>query len=68
MSKQQTVKYSIRQDGVVSVETSGVTGSQCLEITKGVEEQLGTVLSKEFTPAFYETEPVEDYVHDSEGC
>ena len=28
MSKQQTVKYSIRQDGVVSVETSGVTGSQ----------------------------------------
>ena len=68
MSKQQTVKYSIRQDGVVSVETSGVTGSQCLEITKGVEEQLGTVLTKEFTPAFYETEPVEDYVHDSEGC
>ena len=68
MAKQQTVKYSIRQDGVVSVETSGVTGSQCLEITKGVEEQLGTVLTKEFTPAFYETEPVEDYVHDSEGC
>ena len=68
MSKQETVKYSIRQDGVVSVETSGMTGSQCLEVTKGVEEQLGTVLTREFSPAFYESEPVEEYVHTSEGC
>ena len=68
MSKQETVKYSIRQDGVVSVETSGMTGSQCLEVTKGVEEQLGTVLTREFSPAYYENEPVEEYVHDSEGC
>ena len=68
MSKQETVKYSIRQDGLVSVETSGMTGSQCLEVTKGVEEELGTVLTREFSPAYYETEPVEEYVHDSEGC
>ena len=68
MSKQQTVKYSIRQDGVVSVETTGVTGSQCLEITNKVEAELGTVLTREFSPAFYENEPVEEYVHDSEGC
>ena len=68
MSKQETVKYSIRQDGLVSVETSGMTGSQCLEVTKGVEEQLGTVLTREFSPAFYETEPVDEFVHDSEGC
>ena len=68
MSKQETVKYSIRQDGLVSVKTSGVTGNQCLEITKGIEEELGTVLTREFSPAFYESEPVEEYVHDSEGC
>ena len=68
MSKQETVKYSIRQDGVVSVETTGVTGNQCLEITRGIEEELGTVLTREFSPAFYESEPVEEYVHDSEGC
>ena len=68
MSKQETVKYSIRQDGLVSVETSGMTGDQCLEVTKGVEEELGTVLTREFSPAFYENEPVEEFVHDSEGC
>ena len=68
MSKQETVKYSIRQDGLVSVEPTGVTGNQCLEITRGIEEELGTVLTREFSPAFYESEPVEEYVHDSEGC
>ena len=68
MPKQETVKYSIRQDGLVSVETSGMTGDQCLEVTKGVEEELGTVLTREFSPAFYESEPVEEFVHDSEGC
>ncbi len=68
MSKQETVKYSIRQDGLVSVETSGMTGDQCLKVTKGVEEELGTVLTREFSPAFYESEPVEEFVHDSEGC
>ena len=68
MPKQETVKYSIRQDGLVSVETSGMTGDQCLEVTKGVEEELGTVLTREFSPAFYENEPVEEFVHDSEGC
>ena len=68
MSKQETVKYSIRQDGVVSVETTGVTGNQCLEITRGIEEELGTVLTREFSPAYYDNEPVEEYVHDSEGC
>ena len=68
MSKQETVKYSIRQDGLVSVETSGMTGSQSLEVTKGVEEQLGTVLTREFSPTYYENEPIEEYVHDSEGC
>jgi len=68
MPKQETVKYSIRQDGLVTVETSGMTGGQCLEVTRGIEEELGTVLTREFSPAYYESEPVEEYVHDSEGC
>ena len=68
MSKQETVKYTIRQDGNVTAEISGVTGNQCLEITWGIEEELGTVLTREFSPAYYENEPVEEFVHDSEGC
>ncbi len=45
-----------------------MTGGQCLEVTRGIEEELGTVLTREFSPAYYESEPVEEYVHDSEGC
>ena len=68
MSKQETVKYTIKQDGTVTEEVIGATGNQCLEITKGVEEELGTVLNREFSPAYYDSEPVEEFVHDSEGC
>ena len=68
MAKQETVKYTIRQDGNVTAEIFGVTGNQCLEITKSVEEELGTVLTREFSPDYYENEPVEEFVHDSEGC
>ena len=45
-----------------------MTGGQCLEVTRGIEEELGTVLTREFSPAYYESEPVEEYVHTSEGC
>jgi len=68
MSKQETVKYTIKQNGNVTAEIYGVTGNQCLEVTKSVEDELGTVLTREFSPAFYESEPVEEYVHTSEGC
>ena len=68
MSKQETVKYTIRQDGNVTAEIFGVSGNQCLEITRKVEDELGVVLNRKFSPAFYESEPVEEYVHDSEGC
>tara|TARA_B100001094_G_scaffold132740_1_gene128638 strand:+ start:2562 stop:2768 length:207 start_codon:yes stop_codon:yes gene_type:complete len=68
MAKQQTVKYTIHQDGNVTAEIYGVVGNQCLEVTKNVEDELGNVLTRDFTPAFYETETVDEYVHDSEGC
>lgn len=68
MAKQQTVKYTIRQDGNVTAEIYGVVGNQCLEVTRNVEDELGNVLTRDFTPAFYETETVDEYVHDSEGC
>ena len=68
MAKQQTVKYTIKQNGNVTAEIYGAVGDQCLKITESVEDELGTVVNREFSPAYYETEPVEDYVHDSEGC
>ena len=40
--EKQTIKFSISQDGSVTEEVIGVTGTQCLDLTEKIEEQLGT--------------------------
>ena len=48
MSKQETVKYTIRQDGMVTEEVIGATGKECLKATEGVEEELGNVMNRDY--------------------
>ena len=40
---QETIKFTIRQDGMVSEEVLGVYGDACENLTKRVEEALGHV-------------------------
>ena len=40
---QQTIKYPISQDGTVAEEVMGVKGTQCLDLTEKIEDQLGVV-------------------------
>ena len=40
MTQQQTLKFSIRQDGTVTEEVMGVVGTECENLTKQVEERL----------------------------
>jgi len=54
MPEQQTLKFSIRQDGLVTEEVIGVIGNQCQEITKSIEEKLGNVTYVEPKPEFYQ--------------
>tara|TARA_B100001250_G_scaffold309318_1_gene271190 strand:+ start:252 stop:470 length:219 start_codon:yes stop_codon:yes gene_type:complete len=72
MSNQETVKFTIKQDGTVSEEVMNVAGQQCLEVTKHVEEKLGDVVSMIHTADFYSELDfqgvVEEFTHDSEGC
>tara|TARA_X000000368_G_scaffold135948_1_gene106748 strand:+ start:322 stop:528 length:207 start_codon:yes stop_codon:yes gene_type:complete len=56
MSKKQTLKFTIRQDGYVSEEVLGTVGHECQEITKSIEEKLGEVSYIETKPEFYQTE------------
>ena len=54
MPQQQTLKFTIRQDGLVKEEVIGVIGNQCQEITKSIEEKLGDVTKVEPKPEFYQ--------------
>ena len=58
MSKQQKLKFTIRQDGYVTEEVIGVIGNQCQEITKSIEEKLGEVSYVETKPEYYQQENV----------
>ena len=51
--EQQKLKFTIRQDGYVTEEVFGAIGNQCQEITKSIEEKLGTLETRQFKPEFY---------------
>ena len=51
---QQTIKFTIRQDGTVTEEVMGVVGNECENLTKRIEERLGVVERVEYKPEYYE--------------
>ncbi len=73
---QQTIKFSIKQDGTVTEEVIGIVGDACQNLTKNIEEKLGTVTNTEYKSEFYQKniatieqeEIIEEFTHDSEGC
>ena len=50
---QQTIKFSIKQDGTVIEEVAGVVGNDCENLTKTIEEKLGTVVKVQHKPEYY---------------
>ena len=60
---QQTIKFSIKQDGTVTEEVMGVVGNSCENLTKRIEERLGVVERVEHKPEYYEQkQTTEDHV------
>ena len=55
---QQTIKFTIRQDGTVLEEVSGVVGNGCMKITESIEKKLGTSVYIEPKPEYYQQENV----------
>lgn len=49
----QTIKYLIMPNGAVEEEVLGVAGSACHELTRRIEERLGTLSSKVDTSSAY---------------
>ena len=51
---QQTIKFTIRQDGTVTEGVMGVVGNNCENLTKRIEERLGVVEKVEHKPEYYQ--------------
>ena len=49
----RTLRFKIRQDGLVEESVEGVLGQSCNELTERLEEALGVVEKKEPTAEAY---------------
>ena len=54
MAKQQTLKFTIRQDGTVLEEVIGAEAGECLTITESIEKRLGNIETRELKPEYYQ--------------
>ena len=57
---QQSLKFTIRQDGTVTEEVIGVIGNECQEITAAVEKKLGNVIAVTNKPEYYLHQKIEN--------
>jgi len=56
MPEQTKLKFTIRQDGLVTEEVIGVVGNSCENLTKLIEEKLGQVTYVETKPEYYQNQ------------
>ena len=59
--EKQTIKFNIRQDGLVSEEVIGVVGNTWQDLTKSKEEKLGEVTYIETKPEHYLAQPIDNF-------
>ena len=62
MPKQQTLKFTIRQDGHVTEEVIGVASVECLKLTEQIDNKLGVLETRQFKPEFYQPAIVNEHV------
>ena len=60
---QQSIKFTIKQDGTVTEEVIGAVGNECEKLTKNNEDKMGVVQRVEYKPEYYEQkQTIEDHV------
>ena len=60
MPEQTKLKFTLRQDGLVSEEVIGVVGNACQDLTKLIEERIGEVTYVETKPEYYQNQLQKD--------
>ena len=60
--EQQIIRFRIHQDGTVEELVEGITGSNCQELTKNIENKLGEVEFRKDTADLYRSVVEHDHV------
>ena len=64
MPEQQSIKFTIRQDGRVTEEVMGATSNECVELTRQIDNKLGELETRQFKPEFYSNNVALQYNQD----
>ena len=59
MSRRESIKFTIRQDGTVIETVEGVYGAECENLTRNIEEKLGVVSYREPTAEQFQVVPID---------
>ena len=62
MAQQETIKFTIRQDGTVTEKVMGVVGPNCDKLTERIENKLGVLQYREPTADMYRSVVEHDHV------
>ena len=62
----QRIIFRIDQDGNVTEEVQGVTNNTCIDITKEIEDTLGSIKNRKFKPQYYQKQNVTFHQHQNE--
>ena len=62
MAQQETIKFTIRQDGTVTEKGMGVVGPNCEKLTERIENKLGVLQYREPTADMYRSVVEHDHV------
>ena len=64
--EQQTIKFTIRQDGYVTEEVIGATSSECVKITQSVDDYLGELKTRQYKPEYYNNVTLHHNQHETQ--
>ena len=68
MAKRRDIIITIGPDGNVQISVEGVSGGDCVDLTRALEEELGDVTDRQFTSEYYQAEEgVEEHISMSGG-
>ncbi len=56
MADKQTIRFKIRQDGIVEESVEGVTGDICENLTKDIEARLGDLTRRIHKSEYYQSQ------------
>ena len=62
----ERIIFRIDQDGNVTEEVQGVTNDTCIDITKEIEDTLGSIKNRKFKPQYYQKQNVSLHQHQNE--